>query len=773
MTDSIRFYDRTLPRLSRRELLNIAWKLGAAAVAQPFVSTRAGAAAVPHLSVYARRRVRRAVARRRRAVDAARAGAAGRAAACRWPTSKSAGRSRAIARSGPSSEGDGGGAAGARAQRARRGRRARARARLLLSLPRRRRGQPDRPHEDGAAAGAPVDRLRFAVCGCSHYETGYFTAFRRLAAEQFDFVFHTGDYIYEGRADGGRNPALVRQHQGDEIYTLVDYRNRYAQYKIRSRSARRARVGAVHRDLGRSRGRQRLRGRSSTRTTRRRKCSCCAAPPPIRRSTRRCRSGVARSRAARTCGSIAGCSFGRLIDLERARHAAVPIRTRRVATTSATGCAAALRSRAHDPRRRRRSGGCSSSSATAKATWTVLGQQVPTFARDMTSGQRRRRATRWTSGTATSRRGSGSTPGSRRRRRRTRSCCRATCTSTTARISKLDFDESAIADRRRRVHQYLDHLRWRRRRRERHLGADSRRQSAHQVSQRAPRLHRLHGDADDDARRVQGPGPRHRAGRRRADRRVAGRRGGPSRVRRAARCWREAPVSFFNARGALPPARSRSAASRLARAAERCRSNSGPLVSAISGGSAVKAFWQRTMSTFLTDRAHYNLWSDDMKKTRVGRREFVRGIAGSAAAIAALPSPGFATPLARQSTPKIKFAVIGLNHGHINGQTEAVHSRRRRAGLDVCERTGSERGLRQAFSAGEGRSQRGRDSRGQVDSAGGQRFDPGRAGAARRSRHETRQGLHGRQAGHNDARAIGRGSKGPGRDEAHLLDHVQ
>ena len=81
-------------------------------------------------------------------------------------------------------------------------------------------------------AGARVDQLRFALCGCSHFETGYFTAFRRLAAEQFDFVFHTGDYIYEGRDDGGRNPALVRQHQGDEIYTLVDYRNRYAQYKM-------------------------------------------------------------------------------------------------------------------------------------------------------------------------------------------------------------------------------------------------------------------------------------------------------------------------------------------------------------------------------------------------------------------------------------------------------------------------------------------------------------------------------------------------------------
>ena len=81
------------------------------------------------------------------------------------------------------------------------------------------------------AAGAPTDRLRFGVCGCSHYETGYFTAYRRLAEESFDFVIHTGDYIYESRADGGRNPGRVRQHHGDECYTLVDYRNRYAQYK--------------------------------------------------------------------------------------------------------------------------------------------------------------------------------------------------------------------------------------------------------------------------------------------------------------------------------------------------------------------------------------------------------------------------------------------------------------------------------------------------------------------------------------------------------------
>ena len=47
------------------------------------------------------------------------------------------------------------------------------------------------------APGAAIDRLRFAVCGCSHYEVGHFTALAHLADEDFDFIFHTGDYIYE------------------------------------------------------------------------------------------------------------------------------------------------------------------------------------------------------------------------------------------------------------------------------------------------------------------------------------------------------------------------------------------------------------------------------------------------------------------------------------------------------------------------------------------------------------------------------------------------
>ncbi len=77
-----------------------------------------------------------------------------------------------------------------------------------------------------------------------------------------------------------------------------------------------------------------------------------------------------------------------------------------------------------------------------------------------------------------------------------------------------------------------------------------------------------------------------------------------------------------------------------------------------------------------------------MKRQRVDRRDFIKGLTGSAAAMAAVPGEAFAvgrgrrslryeaagqSPAAAQKTaPKIRFAVIGVNHGHINGQTTAV-----------------------------------------------------------------------------------------------------
>ncbi len=82
------------------------------------------------------------------------------------------------------------------------------------------------------AMGQAVDQLRWGICGCNHYESGYFTAYRGMASERFDFIIHTGDYIYEGRDNGTRTPdTSVRRHNGQEIHTVTDYRNRYAQYK--------------------------------------------------------------------------------------------------------------------------------------------------------------------------------------------------------------------------------------------------------------------------------------------------------------------------------------------------------------------------------------------------------------------------------------------------------------------------------------------------------------------------------------------------------------
>ena len=72
-----------------------------------------------------------------------------------------------------------------------------------------------------------VDRLRFAFASCQNFEQGLFTAYRHMADEELQVVFHLGDYIYEGPPRTDR----PRQHAGPEPTTLQEYRNRYAQYK--------------------------------------------------------------------------------------------------------------------------------------------------------------------------------------------------------------------------------------------------------------------------------------------------------------------------------------------------------------------------------------------------------------------------------------------------------------------------------------------------------------------------------------------------------------
>ncbi|MEU9559964.1 alkaline phosphatase D family protein [Streptomyces fumanus] len=84
--------------------------------------------------------------------------------------------------------------------------------------------------------GARVKDLTFGLVSCQRYDQGYYTAYRHLAEEDVDVVFHLGDYLYEyavsavggARAyPAGTLPALFNH----ETVTLEDYRLRYALYK--------------------------------------------------------------------------------------------------------------------------------------------------------------------------------------------------------------------------------------------------------------------------------------------------------------------------------------------------------------------------------------------------------------------------------------------------------------------------------------------------------------------------------------------------------------
>ncbi|MGP4011497.1 alkaline phosphatase D family protein [Streptomyces sp. 4N124] len=84
--------------------------------------------------------------------------------------------------------------------------------------------------------GSKVSALTFGVVSCQRYDQAYFTAYRHLAEDDVDLVFHLGDYLYEypvssvggARAyPAGTLPDLLNR----ETVTLEDYRLRYALYK--------------------------------------------------------------------------------------------------------------------------------------------------------------------------------------------------------------------------------------------------------------------------------------------------------------------------------------------------------------------------------------------------------------------------------------------------------------------------------------------------------------------------------------------------------------
>ncbi|OKJ69289.1 alkaline phosphatase D family protein [Streptomyces sp. CB02261] len=86
------------------------------------------------------------------------------------------------------------------------------------------------------APWARPSALKLAAVSCQAYHDGYFTAYRHLADEDVDVVFHLGDYLYEYavNATGGARaytdrtlPAVFAR----ETITLEDYRLRYGLYK--------------------------------------------------------------------------------------------------------------------------------------------------------------------------------------------------------------------------------------------------------------------------------------------------------------------------------------------------------------------------------------------------------------------------------------------------------------------------------------------------------------------------------------------------------------
>ena len=81
--------------------------------------------------------------------------------------------------------------------------------------------------ETAPVMGEAVDRFRVAWVSCSHYEQGFFHAYKDLVAQAPNVIVHTGDHIYESSWGD-----QIRRHVTQEPYTLSDYRRVHALYRM-------------------------------------------------------------------------------------------------------------------------------------------------------------------------------------------------------------------------------------------------------------------------------------------------------------------------------------------------------------------------------------------------------------------------------------------------------------------------------------------------------------------------------------------------------------
>ena len=83
-----------------------------------------------------------------------------------------------------------------------------------------------------------VDKVTLGIFSCSNYPAGFFTPYMEAAKNnRIDYVLHLGDYIYEYDGEGYATEhakEIGRTFAPDndtELYTLTDYRKRYALYR--------------------------------------------------------------------------------------------------------------------------------------------------------------------------------------------------------------------------------------------------------------------------------------------------------------------------------------------------------------------------------------------------------------------------------------------------------------------------------------------------------------------------------------------------------------
>ena len=77
-----------------------------------------------------------------------------------------------------------------------------------------------------------IERLNLGVVTCQDYSSGFYTAYRHLAAEDVDFVVHLGDFIYE--YDSYPHKKDVKRKIGLEHKTAInlkDFRKIHETYR--------------------------------------------------------------------------------------------------------------------------------------------------------------------------------------------------------------------------------------------------------------------------------------------------------------------------------------------------------------------------------------------------------------------------------------------------------------------------------------------------------------------------------------------------------------